>query len=231
MLDYFKVGNNYWWVWIKQSTAVSFLKIKDIPKDSFILDAGCGCGYFINTATDYTNIVGLDININNLFKNQKIIVSKLENLPFKNSSFRSAVSLDVLEHTKEDRQSLSELYRVISEKGYLIASVPACPALLGQHDKLHGHYRRYKRSDLAEKLRSAGFKNLNITIFGWTIFLPLYILRKIQRTFRFRNHRDDAIAIPRLLNRIFKNIISLDLKISRLLRLSWGVSAIICAQK
>lgn len=48
-----------------------------------------------------------------------------EALPFADASFDSATMLDVLEHTRSERQTLAEVHRVLRPGGLLVLTVPA----------------------------------------------------------------------------------------------------------
>jgi len=72
-------------------------------------------------------------------------------------AFETVVCLNVLEHIEKDATVLRFLRRVLRPEGRLLLVVPAHPALYGPMDRLAGHYRRYTRSVLRQKLVAAGF--------------------------------------------------------------------------
>ena len=65
---------------------------------------------------------------------------------------------NVLEHIKDDVGTLSSLKSVMSPGGLLGIYVPALPFLFSDLDRTFGHWRRYKRRELIQKVEMAGFK-------------------------------------------------------------------------
>lgn len=74
----------------------------------------------------------------------------------------SVVSVNVLEHVKDDATELALMQSVLRPGGHLCLWVPAIPALYSRLDRHLGHYRRYRRSELAKKLTDAGFEILRL---------------------------------------------------------------------
>jgi len=68
------------------------------------------------------------------------------------------VSSNVLEHILDDEGCLATMRTLIRPGGNLVIYVPARPELYGPFDRLVGHHRRYRRSELKQKLLAAGFK-------------------------------------------------------------------------
>ena len=66
-------------------------------------------------------------------------------------------SLNVLEHIEDDQAALGDFYEALRPGGKLVIYVPAFMVLHGAFDRRIGHFRRYTRRDLAEKLETAGF--------------------------------------------------------------------------
>ncbi len=72
----------------------------------------------------------------------------------------SVVSVNVLEHVEDDEEELALMFSVLRPGGHLCLWVPALPALYGDFDRSLGHHRRYRRTELAAKLRAAGFRTI-----------------------------------------------------------------------
>ena len=64
---------------------------------------------------------------------------------------------NVLEHIEDDVGALRKVERSLTPGGRVILLVPAHEALYGEFDRSVGHYRRYRRSDLVNRLAVAGF--------------------------------------------------------------------------
>jgi glycosyltransferase involved in cell wall biosynthesis len=69
----------------------------------------------------------------------------------------TVVCLNVLEHIEDDRFVLQRLAQVLPENSHLVFLVPFNPRLFSNFDRELGHFRRYRRGELEEKMTSAGF--------------------------------------------------------------------------
>jgi SAM-dependent methyltransferase len=91
-------------------------------------------------------------------------------LPLQDCSFDTVICIHVLEHVDDDRQVISELYRVLKPGGSAIVSVPLRldgatledPSITDPEERLRlfgetGHVRFYGL-DLTDRLTDAGFK-------------------------------------------------------------------------
>ncbi len=72
--------------------------------------------------------------------------------------YDTVVMVNVLEHMSDDGGALRTLYRGLRPGGTLVLYVPAFEALYSEFDRLVGHYRRYRRDDLAFRVTEAGFE-------------------------------------------------------------------------
>ena len=90
--------------------------------EALTLDLGCGDGYY---KPHIKNHIGVDIAIGYLKKFKgKRVWTVAQNLPFKNNCFEMVFMSEVLEHIWERKNVLDECYRVLTDKGRLIMSVP-----------------------------------------------------------------------------------------------------------
>ncbi len=72
-------------------------------------------------------------------------------------TFDTAVLVNVLEHIEDDVAALRALYGGLRPEGAVVLFVPAFEALYSDFDRMVGHYRRYRRDELAGKVVQAGF--------------------------------------------------------------------------
>jgi ubiquinone/menaquinone biosynthesis C-methylase UbiE len=103
--------------------------VQRFAKGGPMLDAGCGTG--LNLARLPAGSVGLEINPRSValmrqrLPSHEIVEGDVEDMPFGNSSFRTVLCTEVLEHVPDPRQALREIHRVLEPDGVLIGSVPA----------------------------------------------------------------------------------------------------------
>lgn len=70
----------------------------------------------------------------------------------------SVVFLNVLEHLEDDRAVLRNLFETVPAGCRIVALVPYNMKLYSEMDKALGHYRRYGKGELDEKMRDAGLE-------------------------------------------------------------------------
>lgn len=148
--------------------------LSHIPKDSTVLDVGCGfSGAFLRTISPHIKQgFGVDFKVNNMtYKN--ITMSRLkfdDRLDFADSSFDIVTMLAVLEHIEKEKEILAEIHRVLIPGGKLILTVPSVwsqPILeflsyklkIVNEDEILDHKRYYNRKKLKTALvQVSGFK-------------------------------------------------------------------------
>jgi len=86
------------------------------------------------------------------------VVTSLDDIA--DSSLDVIYSSNVLEHIEDDASTLACLYQKLRTGGKLCLYVPAFDCLYSSMDKTVGHFRRYTKATLREKLKAAGFKTL-----------------------------------------------------------------------
>jgi 2-polyprenyl-3-methyl-5-hydroxy-6-metoxy-1,4-benzoquinol methylase len=96
--------------------------------------------------------------------------------------FDTIVCVNVLEHIEQDQAALAAMARILaSTRGRLFLFVPAHPLLYGTPDVLAGHFRRYRRQDLARLLRAVGFESVRAWYFNGFGAVPYLVNSRILR--------------------------------------------------
>jgi len=110
------------------------------------------------------------------------------------------ISVNVLEHIENDEQELKDYaQRLRPKKGMLCLYVPARQEAYGPIDRDFGHYRRYNKKDLKEKLEQSGFNIKKIQYRGFIGYIAWYFLFHIlkKRNFSSSNmYIYDKIIFP-----------------------------------
>jgi SAM-dependent methyltransferase len=89
--------------------------------------------------------------------------------------FDSIFALNVIEHISDDVMALNSIYNLLKPGGVFIMLVPAHQFLYNCMDEAAGHYRRYNKKNLSEKISKTRFKIRKMyyfnffSIFGWYI--------------------------------------------------------------
>jgi hypothetical protein len=87
---------------------------------------------------------------------------------------------NVLEHINDDEAALNLLTRKMSDKGRLAIYVPAFPILFSSLDYKVGHFRRYTKKELRNKVISAGFEVEEIRYCDSLGFFGTFILKVLK---------------------------------------------------
>ncbi|MGB5247490.1 MAG: methyltransferase domain-containing protein [Woeseia sp.] len=86
---------------------------------------------------------------------------------------------NVLEHIADDAAALRAIHNKMKPGGKLAIYVPAFMLLFSDMDRKVGHYRRYSKSELVEKVRNAGFSINSVRYVdsvGFLASLPLVLM-------------------------------------------------------
>ena len=101
-------------------------------------------------------------------------------------SFNSAVMVNVLEHIEDDLDELKRLQQLLlPTNGHLCILVPARPEIFSKLDAHFGHFRRYTRADLRDKLRLAGFDIIALHYFNFVGYFAWALRFKLMQSMSF----------------------------------------------
>lgn len=101
---------------------------------------------------------------------------------------------ETLEHIKDDIGAMKKIYKLIISGGYLVMSVPAHKNAWSPIDELKGHFRRYSRDELNQKLNSVGFNIEKIYSYGFPL---LWLTRKLSgsgKLLKSQSRKKDIIS-------------------------------------
>ena len=154
-----------------------------LPQRARILDAGCGSGRNMVEFARYGTVTGVElsetsVDLARARETGEVVAGSVLEMPFPDDSFDLAVSLDVLEHLKDDLAALRELRRTVAPGGSLLVTVPAYQWLWSGHDEINHHHRRYTRASLERAAQQAGWRQVRTTYFN-SLLLPAAILLRV----------------------------------------------------
>ncbi len=144
-----------------------------LQPNSRLIDIGCGTGEFLLRASDkFDELVGIDNNENavNFAKKKteniqkiKLIDSKDGKIPYPDEYFDNATCLDVLEHMRDPRDCLLEIWRVLKPQSQLIVTVPNWYDIINMRlfKRNSFHVQAHSPYGWINILESAGFKKVN----------------------------------------------------------------------
>jgi SAM-dependent methyltransferase len=181
--------------------------LDNLPKETKILDAGCGEGVLVE---EYRSkgylIVGIDLN----YESEYVQRGNILEMPYPDNYFDVVLMLDVFEHLAfiDQPKALAEVRRVLSSGGILLISIPNLAHLnsrfrfffkgaLDRTDTELNHVGERPIKENIQLLRNAGFEILKKK--GITLTIPILYRRVICRHpayFRWLHDLFEPFAIP-----------------------------------
>jgi 2-polyprenyl-3-methyl-5-hydroxy-6-metoxy-1,4-benzoquinol methylase len=145
---------------IYQIKAINLAKTLTLPPKPLILDLGCADASFIEYAANLlqADYLGLDINYESK-KIKKFDLNSDKPFPFRDNTFDLIFTLEVIEHLFNTDHFLSEIYRILKPKGFLILTTPNLASLKNRFRLLTNLYPQY----LEYSLEGAGHLHLYTT--------------------------------------------------------------------
>jgi len=152
-----------------------------------VLEVGCGIGNLTGLLLRQGRVIVADMDegylriVGDKFRGHPnlkgvlfwdIQTRRYQNL---NTTIDTIVCSNVLEHVEDDDSVLKNFYPLLPSGGRLIILVPALKGLYNLLDRELGHFRRYNKEELIQKLRRNGFRIRSLQFFnlfgvlGWFI--------------------------------------------------------------
>lgn len=198
---------------------VDFSRI-DLPRNSWVLDAGCGAGRHLCEAfrRPDVHVVGIDMSKKDALTADRTLnsmiyaaedgggvklvsVSDITRLPFQDGVFDVVICSEVLEHIPDHRQAASEIVRVLKPGKSLVVSVPRylperiCWALsYDYHHEKGGHIRIFRKKELIGLLEEAGTTCVG-TAWAHSLHSPYWWLKCLV------GHKNDDSPLVKLYHR------------------------------
>ncbi len=181
-----EMDEHHWWYRGRRLIIAAELERLALPRSAVLLDAGCGSGRTLQQLASLGEVHGIELDpvaaeVAQARAIGDVRIGRLEELPWGADTFDLITCLDVIEHTADDRFTLSELRRVCKPGGWLLLTVPAYQALWSMHDEVNHHHRRYSRRDLRAASQQAGWLLERMTSFNSLLLAPAAAVRIAQR--------------------------------------------------
>jgi SAM-dependent methyltransferase len=174
----------------KYSSHIVSLLLKDLKFEitdlTRILDFGAGSGTLARLFDDRTGIkpicVELDEGLTNSLKGEGFqVFQTLDAIDLDSLDF--IYTSNVLEHIEFDEDIMRILASKLKSGGMIAIYVPAFPILFSNLDRNVGHYRRYTRVELVQKLSNSGFQEIRCNFNDSLGFFATFLLKLIRFKF------------------------------------------------
>jgi len=199
-----RLEQRHWWFRGRRIVLEAALSRVRPAAAAEVLDLGAGTGATLDWLAPYGAAVGVEVNPLAVAwarsRGHQVELASAEQLPFDAGRFDLITCLDVLEHVADDAAALAEARRVAASDALLLVTAPAYPHLFAGHDVAAGHRRRYRRGELLELARAAGWRPQLVSHFN-AILLPIAVARRLfDRTNGRTRARSDLWATPAALD-------------------------------
>jgi SAM-dependent methyltransferase len=209
--------------------------------DLRILDCGCGTGANLELLGRFGRAYGFDftetgLRIGREEGRRRTARGDVTAVPFLTGRFDLVTSFDVLYalKTPEARKAVSEMYRLLRPGGYALFNVAAMKMLRGDHSVLGREVQRFSRSGLRELVSSGGFTVERITYTNATLFVPIAVVRTLQRLRGLPSEagaQTDISVPPAPINAVLRGVLLLESVWLRFLNEPFGSSLLCLARK
>jgi SAM-dependent methyltransferase len=136
--------------------------------------------------------------------------------------FATIFAVNVLEHIENDVSALKNIKQMLQENGKLLLLVPAKKMAYTKLDRELGHYRRYEKQELIDKLENAGYEIEKIYFFNLVGLLSWTIRDKVKK---------NDINLKPYHIKIFDSIVPILRKLESMIKVPLGISLIVIAKK
>jgi SAM-dependent methyltransferase len=232
--------DSYWWFVGRHRLVESLMRAHYDEAGSsqrLLLDIGCGTGAMSARLARWGRVVSADFSPLALKFSRKrglkhLVGADAMRLPFASETFDALIAMDMLEHLPDDRAALCEFHRVLKPGGCVVATVPAYPHLWSEHDIALMHHRRYRRHEVAERFRAAGFR-LEKLSHTMTMLYPLVALQRRLNARRPPHDPPEAAMplFPTPVNAALTGLLTAENALARRLNFPFGVTILCIAVK
>jgi len=194
----FELEDNSFWFINRNNIIYKLIEKKqnELKKEIFI-DVGGGNGYvsyFLQKKG--LNVLLLEPGEKGVFNAKKrgvnnIICGTIQDIELTEEKIGAVGIFDVLEHIENDERFLKDINDILKTNGKLYITVPSFSFLWSNEDKEAGHYRRYTKKDIINKLNKTGYKINYISYFFSYLVLPIFLFRTIP-SFIWKNKKNNA---------------------------------------
>lgn len=135
--------------------------------------------------------------------------------------YQTIIAINVLEHIKDDKKALANMYSMLKKNGKLLLLIPAKKIAYTRLDKNLGHFRRYEKDELSKKLKVSKFTVEKLYFFNIVGLFSWIVRDKIESSHQMKPYQ----VI------LFDKIVPVLKVIERFIKMPVGISLIVVATK
>lgn len=235
--QYEHLYRHHWWYIARERCVLEIVKDLCKSRPSSILEVGCGPGILLPKLMQFGGVEGIEPAESSFEYGEDVgVLVQRISFPYESKKlpgehYNLILLLDVLEHIHDDKAAVLEVERLLKKGGFAVITVPAFMSLWGHHDLVNHHFKRYTLPEIDSLMYGTRLRKFwGSYYFGWC-FIPVWIVRHIQRILQKKNLRHDFKIPPAWLNKLLIFISNIDFKIVLRKGLPIGSSLIAVAKK
>ena len=213
------------------------LKSDDRRPMSRLIDVGAGNGLFLKFFKNREfEVTGIELEAELVAKMKRdpqlkgVAISQgdITKLTGK-EQYDVAIASDVIEHIKDDKKALENLWTFLKPGGLLVITVPAHSHLYGKRDVAWGHFRRYDKKKLELKVKSLKFAEIRTLTF-WNIvgYFVYFFYEKILH----KQINEEMRYGKSFKSKIVRTVLDFILKVEEMIGgLPWGLTLVAVVKK
>jgi len=221
--------SKHWWFRARRQILDSLIRRYAYRGDPLkILEAGCGTGGNLTMLSEFGEVHAFELDSDACKAARSKGFTVEEGAlpaahPFTTETFDLIVLFDVLEHVREDQESLDALAKLLNPGGVFLMTVPAFPFLWSGHDVQHHHFRRYRRPLLRKQLQTAGMEARKISYFNFWLFPVIAMVRGFKKLVGSK-HSDEEGVPHKFINALLRLIFASERFLLSAVSFPFGVS-------
>lgn len=239
--NYFRIEREHWWFRVREAIILDVFRSGVYKgKPLRILNVGAATGRSSEMLEQFGEVQSIEFDQPSYEFCRDILKMKIEQgsiteLPFEDNLFDCVCAFDVVEHVEDHELALRNLFRVCKPGGKVFITVPAFMSLWSTHDVVNHHFRRYTKKTLLELSAVHAGALLRSTYFNFFLFIPILIVRSIQRIFLKKGSAhlkpDNEMFKSGILNTLFHSIFSTERILLKKINFPVGVSLLMLWEK
>lgn len=239
----FEVEDNHWWY-----RALHQIIYKILHKEYMrigrlkVFDSGCGTGRLCQLLAPLGEIQGCDISELALDFCRKrgvenVVRGDVNDFKLGTNTYDVITSMDVLcnDAVINENHILRAFCDALKPGGILLINLPAFPFLRSSNDRAVHTRHRYRRRELTNMLKEAGYE-VEICSYRLCTLFPLIVVHRLIRAYLDRNIPLDKVIsdvkpVPYVLNRLLELLVVLEGHVMPVIPLPFGLSVFAVARK
>lgn len=231
--------------WFKHRNNIITSSVKTFSPKSLFFDIGGGNGFVakrLQSEGVKTILVepGKKGAVNAFNRGvENVLCSTLEDAEIIPNKIDAIGLFDVVEHIEDDRNFLKNICSYLNKDGHVYISVPAYNFLWSNEDVDAGHYRRYRKTQLENLLKSVGIQVEYSTYIFSILPLPVFLFRSLpiklglnKKSNNLEKHQNEHKSKKNIISSILKKIWNWEVKrVNNNAQIPFGGSCFIVGKK